>query len=66
MVRPAEIDLAHTGVGRDLLRRALHQDAARDHDDDAGGEAEHEVHVVLDEQHRDVLGEAGDGGEQLA
>ena len=36
-----------------------------DHDDDAAGEAEHDVHVVLDEKHGDVLRQAGDGREQL-
>ena len=45
--------------------RALDQDAARHHDDDAAGEPEHDVHVVLDEQHGDVARQAGDGGEQL-
>ena len=57
-MRPAEIDLAHARVGRDLLRRALDQNLAPHHDDDARGEAEHDVHVVLDEQHGDVLRQA--------
>ena len=54
VTRLAEIDLAHARVGGDLLRRAFEQNAPADHHDDAAGEAEHEVHVVLDEQHRDV------------
>ena len=47
----SKIDLAHALVARDLVRRAFDQDAAADHHDDAAGEAEHHVHVVLDEQH---------------
>ena len=47
------------------MRRALHQHPAADHHDDARGEAEHQLHVVLDEQHGDVAREAGDGGEQF-
>src|SRR5262245_52433115 len=60
MTRPAQIDLAHPRVGSDLLRCALDQDAPADHHDDALREAEHDVHVVLDEQDRDVAREIGD------
>jgi len=51
---PPEIDLAHARVGGDLAGRAFEQDASADHHDDAAREPEHEVHVVLDEQHRDI------------
>ena len=62
----AEIDRAHARIGGDLVRRAFEQNAAADHDDDARGEAKDKLHVVLDEQHRDVARQAGDGGEQFA
>src|SRR5438093_3377365 len=64
MAPSAEIDLAHARIGGDLLRRALGEDAAADHDDDPAREPEHDVHVVLDEQHGDVGGEPRDRGEQ--
>ncbi len=38
--------------------------SSADHDDDAAREAEHHVHVVLDEEHRQVAREAFHGGEQ--
>src|SRR5258708_4230566 len=49
-----EVHLAHTLVGADFLRRSLHQHRARREHRDAPGETEHEVHVVLDDQDRDV------------
>src|SRR5262249_33262902 len=60
----AQIDLAHARIGGYLVRGALDQHAAADHHDDAAGEAKHDVHVVLDEEHRDVLGEVGNRGEE--
>src|ERR687887_255622 len=65
MARSAEIDLAHAYIGGDFLRRALYENAPADHHDDAMRKAEHDVHVVLDEEHRDVLRQIGDDGEQL-
>src|SRR5262245_37434938 len=62
---PAEVDLAHALIGGDLLWRTLDQDAPAHHDDDAAGEAEDEVHVVLDEEDGDLLRQAGNGREQL-
>src|SRR5258706_9428241 len=50
----AEVDLAHALVRRDLLRRAFHQDGAGGEHRDTRGEAEHQVHVVLDDQDRDI------------
>src|SRR5882762_1725848 len=61
----AEVHLAHARVGTDLLRRAVHEDVAADHDDDAAREAEHDVHVVLDEEHGEVLRKARDRREKL-
>src|SRR5213595_3245778 len=46
---------AHMRVGADLLRSALREDAAAHHDDDAAREAEHDVHVVLDEEDSEIL-----------
>src|SRR5262249_21069453 len=60
-----EIGLAHARVGGDLRRRAFDQDAASDHHDDPTGETKHDVHVVLDEQHRDLLRQVGNRSEQL-
>src|SRR3954452_20255334 len=50
MTRFAQIHFAHACIGRNLVGRAFEQDAAAHHHDDAACEAEHEVHVVLDEQ----------------
>src|SRR6266536_2755175 len=49
----AEIDLAHAGMLGDLPGRALAQDLALHEHGDALGEAEHEVHVVLDDENGD-------------
>src|SRR5579859_2634858 len=40
----AQINRAHPLVGGDLGRRAFGEHAAADHDDDARGEAEHQLH----------------------
>ena len=55
LARP-EIDLAHARIGGDFLRRALREHGAADQHDDVGGEAEHDVHVVLDEQQGQIVG----------
>src|SRR5499433_3155703 len=65
MARPTEIDLAHARAGGDFLGRTLQQNPSSDHHDDAMCKTEHDVHVVLDEQHRDLLREAGDDREYL-
>src|SRR5262249_1109484 len=49
----AEIDRAHALVGRDLLRRAFGEHRPRHQHGDALGKAEHDVHVVLDDQYGD-------------
>src|SRR5438093_13760357 len=51
----AQVDLAHLRGGADPLRSALREDAAAHHDDDAAREAEHDVHVVLDEEDGEIL-----------
>src|SRR5215468_5121869 len=65
MACPTQIDVPHARVGRDFPRRALYQDAAAHHDDDAMRKTKYDIHVMLDEQHGDVAGEIGDDGEQL-
>src|SRR6516165_5964418 len=55
MRRLAEIDLLDAGVARDLLRGALDEHRAVDEEGDAASELEHEVHIVLDQQHRYVV-----------
>src|SRR5262249_22923751 len=62
---PPPIKPAHARLGGDFFRRALDQDAPCRHHDDAAGETEHHVHVVLDEQHGNVAREIGDDGKQL-
>ena len=49
-VRLAEIDLAHVGVVADLLWRAVREHPSLMQHDDAGGESEDHLHVVLDEE----------------
>src|SRR3954471_18105791 len=51
---------AHTPIGPDFLRRAFHQHLALHEDRNAPREAEHEVHVVLDDQDGDVTGKAAE------
>src|SRR5712692_11272389 len=50
----AEIGLAHLGIGADRLRGAGRDDAAIDQDRDPVGEREHRLHVVLDQQNREL------------
>src|SRR5258708_2667974 len=52
-----EVDFVHALVPGDLLRRPLDQHFALHQNGDALREAEHQIHVVLDDQDRDVLGE---------
>src|SRR5690242_11576593 len=56
-MRLAQVDVAHAPVGGDLVRRALEQHLALHQHGDALREAEYQVHVVLDDQHRDLGGE---------
>src|SRR5712691_5632373 len=57
MVLLAEINLMHAPVLGDFFRRPLDQHFALHQDGDALREAEHEIHVVLDDEDRDVLGQ---------
>src|SRR5258708_7341582 len=50
-----EIDVAHSRIGADLLRRAFHEDRTADHHGDALREAEHQIHVVVNDQYADVF-----------
>src|SRR2546421_6113738 len=60
-----EVDLAHARVMGDFVRRAFDQDAPAHHHDDAARETKHHVHVVLDEEHRQLAGEARNHREEL-
>src|SRR6185295_7957465 len=60
-----QVDFAHAGIVCYFAGRAREQDAPPHQHDDPGSETEHDVHVVLDEEHREVLGEARDHGEKL-
>src|SRR5689334_14630271 len=46
----AKVDLSHPRIAPDLVGRACEQDATPDHYYYAAREAEHDVHVVLDEK----------------
>src|SRR5262245_28683804 len=50
----AEIGLAHLGIGPDRLRAARGDDAAVDQDRDPVGEREHRLHIMLDQQDRQL------------
>src|ERR1700722_8465656 len=50
----AEIDRFHPCVARHFVRRTLDQHRAIDQHRNPVGETEHQIHVVLDQQHRDV------------
>src|ERR1700680_4429841 len=65
MDRLAEIYLAHPLVARDLIRRAFYQHRTADEHGNLLGELEYQVHVVLDEDDRDVPGKRGDDREQV-
>src|SRR5690349_16981156 len=54
----AEIDLMNALVRADLVGRALDEHLALYEDGDALREAEHEVHVVLDDENRDLPGQS--------
>src|SRR5688572_31088983 len=51
----AKVDLAHACIAPDFRRRARGYHFAAVQDDHPVGEAEHHVHVVLGEQHRDAV-----------
>src|SRR5579864_2209029 len=56
----AEIDLAHLRIGSDLLRRALGQDGTLDKNGDSPRKAKYEIHIVLNDQKRELGGQALD------
>ena len=49
-----QIGLDHDGIGDDLCRAALRDDAALGEHEDMLGEAHHRLHHVLDHQHADA------------
>src|SRR5258706_16029265 len=53
-----QVDVSNTGIRANVGDASFDQDAALDKDGDALGEAEYEVHVVLDDEHGDILGQA--------
>src|SRR5471030_3062483 len=55
--RLPEIDRLHATIARDLVVGALGEQRAIHHHRNARREAEHQIHVVLDEEDRDVRGE---------
>src|SRR6266446_6047849 len=57
-----QVDLGHAGVLADLRLCALSEHTALVEDDDALGQRQRDVHVVLDEQERHVAREAVDHG----
>ena len=66
--RPSPVPEVHRldlRVARDLLRRAFGQHGAVDQHRHARGEAEHQVHVVFDQQHRDVGRQVAHGAQQF-
>src|SRR6185295_5076403 len=56
----SEVGATHFRIRPDLFRRVGGDHPPVDHHRDAVGEAEHRVHVVLDEQHRDAGADALD------
>src|SRR5580692_3684005 len=53
MMALAEIDLTDARIGDDLSRCPLNQDATLHQHRDAAGEAEYQLHIMLDDQHSD-------------
>src|SRR5687767_1430509 len=51
----AKVDLAYARIGADLLGGPGGDDLAEVHDDHAACEAEHHFHIVLGEQHGDMV-----------
>ena len=56
----SEINFAHTRIGRDLLRRSLHENRALHQDGNLLGKTEDQIHVVIDKQHGDLLRQSRD------
>src|SRR5262245_57685135 len=54
---PAQVDLHHPLVTLDLIHRPLAEHAALVEHGDGAGDAPHELHVVLDDEHGALLGD---------
>ncbi len=56
-----EVNPLNVGIARYLIRRAFAKDRSGDQDRDPFGKPKYELHVVLDEQDGNVIGERFDG-----
>ena len=61
----AEIDLPHARIVDDIMRGVLDEHAAIDEHGERVGEAEHEVHVVLDQDEGHRAGKCRNNVENL-
>jgi hypothetical protein len=61
----AEIDGPDALIRGDRLRRAFGQKLPRNQHRNTASEIEHKVHVVLDQEDRDVRWQSGEGGENI-
>src|SRR5438094_3555346 len=59
-MRFTQVNIAHAPIASDLVGRAFDQHLPLHQHGDPAREAEHEVHVVLDDQDRDVAGQRGE------
>src|SRR6218665_2376270 len=58
MAALAQINVSNVWIRANVADTAFHQDAAFDKDCDALGEAKYQVHVMLDHEHCDILGQS--------
>src|SRR5438445_12918656 len=65
-MRLAQVDVAHAPVGGDLVGPAFDQHLPLHEHRDASREAEHEIHVVLDDQDGDVARQRAEDLEDAA
>src|SRR5260221_2335518 len=65
-MRLAQVHGAHAAIGRDLVGAALDQHLSLHQHRDAIGEAEHQIHVVLDDEDRDIAGQRTEDFEDAA
>src|SRR5882724_13100032 len=61
----AEIDRLDLGIARHLVRRAFDQHGTVDQHRNPVGKGEHQIHIVLDQQYRDVARQGGDGRQNI-
>src|SRR6218665_865791 len=58
MAALAQINVSNVWIRANVADTAFHQDAAFNKDCDALGEAKYQVHVMLDHEHCDILGQS--------